>query len=77
MSLCNRGRAFVVLLDERDSEAQNASLKLRIYVKWPAFCEESNGASEDVRTRKRDCLIRTFDCKESKQQPTHEQTTKM
>eukprot|EP00972_Heterocapsa_arctica_P090827 13401684-Heterocapsa_arctica.AAC.1 len=53
----DRGWAFRGLLDERVFEAQNCVLKPRICAKRSAHCEEFNGANEDVRIRKCDCLI--------------------
>eukprot|EP00972_Heterocapsa_arctica_P031732 4674990-Heterocapsa_arctica.AAC.1 len=48
-----RGRAFWSLLDERAFETQHLPLKLGVYAKSPAFCEELDGCSEDVQIRER------------------------
>eukprot|EP00972_Heterocapsa_arctica_P060968 8991955-Heterocapsa_arctica.AAC.1 len=53
------GRVFRGLFDEGAFEAQNRPLEIRSCAKRSASSQEFNGDSQDVRTRKRACLIRT------------------
>eukprot|EP00972_Heterocapsa_arctica_P063996 9442082-Heterocapsa_arctica.AAC.1 len=48
------------------SWAQTWHLKVRICGKRSALCEEFNGDSEDVWTRRCECLVRKVDNKENK-----------